>query len=157
MKSTISFNDIHRMRASGLFTSMQKVVKLFLLSLFVVAISASCGSGTQNKNDQSQVATELEDDREATSGEEITDCDEFLAKYEKWVDKYLVVLEKYKNNPMDPQMAQEFMAVGLEAAEWAEQWTQNHYACTSDEKYQKRFEAISDRVDKKMKELELDE
>ncbi len=121
---------------------------LLLLSMFLFA----CGSGS-SKSGQKESESAQEEATELKSGEKISNCEEFLDKYEKWIDNYLVVLEKYKKNPMDAQLAQEFSKVAMEASTWAEQWSNNYLTCVNNERYQKRFEEISEKVDKKMKEL----
>lgn len=121
---------------------------LLLLSMVLFA----CGSGSSKSGQQKSEANQ-EESTELKSGDKISNCEEFLNKYEKWIDNYLVVLEKYRKNPMDAQLAQEFSKVAMEASTWAEQWTNNYLSCVNNEWYQKRFEEISEKADKKMKEL----
>ena len=81
-------------------------------------------------------------------------CDDFLKKYEKWVDEYLVFLTEYKNNP-DEKNLQKFMTMSQDALGWAMQWTAM-YDCANDEKYEKEFERIGKKVEDKMEELGME-
>jgi hypothetical protein len=129
--------------------------KLNFILVILLGLTMACGTNTTQKtSDNEEVSNEL--DMKDGEVEKINDCDEFLDRYEKWVDDYLVVLEKYSKDPMDTANSQEFMKVAQEASGWAQQWTNNFYACVSQEKYQKRFEAMGEKVEKKMKELGLE-
>lgn len=129
-------------------------ISVSLLLLFVMFIS--CNSGTSKSKSQDKLMTEQEEAIKKAANTDITDCDEFLDRYEKWVDDYLVVMEKYMKNPLDTALSQEYLKVAQEGMEWFAQWSNNHFECTQKEKYQKRFDKISEKVDKKMKELGLE-
>ncbi len=131
---------------------MKKLIYLSIISLFVLA---SCGGNNEKKNNQKEAESALEKSLEAEEFDKAKDCDEFIDQYEKWTDDYVALLEKYMKNPMDAELMQEYMEVSQEALSWLEQWT-NLAACASNDKYQKRFDEISEKADKKMEELGLD-
>ena len=83
-----------------------------------------------------------------------SNCNEFLDQYEEWVNSYISLLEDYMKNPMDSKLAEKYANVGQEAANWAMQWG-SLYTCAAKEKYAKRFEEISEKVENKLKELGL--
>ncbi len=79
-----------------------------------------------------------------------------MDQYEKWMDNYLVMLEKYMKNPMDAKLMEEYMKLAQESMNWMNQWNGKLAVCASKEKYEKRFNEISERAEKKMKELGIE-
>ena len=128
--------------------------KLNFVFLLLISILFACGSGQTDK--KSEARSEQEILNSDDSNNKIVDCDDFLDRYEKWIDNYLVLMEKHVKNPTDAKLGQEFMKVAQEASTWTQQWTSNFYVCVTQDKYQKRFEKISDKANKKMKELGLE-
>ena len=61
----------------------------------------------------------------------------------------------FSKNPMDMELANKYMKLATEGMDWATRWS-NYYGCAAKEKYNKRFEEIAEKTDKKMKELGLD-
>jgi len=142
---------------------MMKTLIYFVAFSMLVLISGCGGSATkseqQTTGDETVVTeemteTENEAQEEAVGKEEteINNCDEFLEKYENWVDDYLDLLEKFKKNPADPDLTRQYVTVTNELAGWSQQWFK-FIDCNDQEEYEQRFEAISDKVDKKLKEL----
>ncbi|MCD4664300.1 MAG: hypothetical protein K8R68_03445, partial [Bacteroidales bacterium] len=76
--------------------------------------------------------------------------------YEEWSDDYIELLEKYMKNPMDATLSQKFMEQAEKAAFWMNQWNSKLIYCASHEKYQKRFDEISEKTEKKLKELGIE-
>ncbi|RLD30797.1 MAG: hypothetical protein DRI88_05390 [Bacteroidetes bacterium] len=142
---------------------MKNLIYLVAISMFL--FSSCCGGGSDAKSDKESAADETiitEEVVETNNGEEveiketeeITSCDEFLDRYEAWVKEYLDLLETFKNNPTDPDLSQKYMNVSQEAATWTQQWFQ-FVDCSKDEKYEKRYDEISEMVDKKLEELDM--
>ena len=131
---------------------MKKLIYLTLVSFLLLA---SCG-GNQNKTEEQKTDdTELEKTMKSSEFDKADNCDEFIFQYEEWMNNYLSLLEKYMKNPMDQTLMEQYMKVSQEAISWVDQWT-NLATCAGNEKYQKRFEEISAKADKKLKELGLD-
>lgn len=128
--------------------------KLFPL-LIVLLILCSCVNKNTKDEQRLEEKSESIETMENHDLKNAKNCDEFIEQYEKWMDDYLKIIEKYVKNPMDPNASQEYMKVLENASDWMNQWT-NLATCTSQENYQKRFEEISEKADKKMKELGLD-
>ncbi|UCG27153.1 MAG: hypothetical protein JSV24_09270, partial [Bacteroidales bacterium] len=110
----------------------------------------ACGGGSSDKETQKSDEEMIEE--EATD-EKIADCDEFLDKYDEWMNDYVDFLEAYMSGSNDPELAQKYTEVAQEAAGWASQWS-GLAACVMNETYQKRFEEIAAKAEEKMKELE---
>jgi len=131
---------------------------LFILSaIFLFSVSCNSVEKRIEKKFEKETGVSLEEATEEITGKEyekIKDCDEFLKKYEAWVDKYLEVLEAYVNKPTQETIS-DFMEMAPEAMTWATQWSAM-YDCANDEKYEKEFDRIEEKVDKKTKELGMD-
>lgn len=93
---------------------------------------------------------------DVADSEEMRDCDDYLERYEKWMADYIVLLEKYMKNPMDASLAGKFMELAQESSKWMNEWTTTLAFCASSEKYEKRFNEISEKAEKRMKELGIE-
>ncbi len=142
---------------------MKNLIYLVAFSMFF--FTSCCGGGSENKGDKERngdeaivteevVETTNGEDVEINEEEEITSCDEFLDRYEAWVKEYLDLLETFKKNPTDPDLSQKYMTVSQEMTTWTQQWFK-FVDCTNDEKYEKRYDEISEMVDKKLEELDM--
>ena len=128
--------------------------KLFyLFAVFSFLLISGCGNAPKDKGSQDGDATEESADNKK-SDDKIKDCDDFLDKYEEWMDDYMALLEKYMENPLDADMAMEFMELSGEAVTWATQWGAM-YDCAGDEEYEKRFDEIEEKAEKKLEEMGL--
>ena len=131
-------------------------MKLNVLFFIVMSLLVSSCSNKPSKNDAGENAEKAA----AVSGDDTDlkkakDCDEFIDQYEKWMDNYLALLDKYMKNPMDAALMQQFVKLSEEGAQWASQWNSELVFCASTEKYEKRFNEISEKAEKKLKELGL--
>ncbi len=116
----------------------------------------SCGNN-QSKDKSDNISTELSDEK--TDSKEIgeaKDCDEFIDQYEKWMDDYIKMIDKYMKNPTDATLLNEYMKLAQEGSNWMTQWNSKLYYCASKEKYQKRFNEITEKAEKKLKELGIE-
>lgn len=134
---------------------MKKTILLTIMAAFLIW---GC-ENKQEKNDsagesKTEAAEAIEKAADKADSEKAMNCKEFLDKYEKWIDDYLKVIEKYSKNPMDPTLMGEFTQQAADVMTWYSNW--GVMDCATKEKYEKRFDAINDKVDKKMKELGLD-
>lgn len=124
-----------------------------IMSMFVFAglLLSSCINDKQESKEKFDNAAE-----DTTYMEDVKDCDEFIYEYEKWMNDYIELLGKYMENPMDEALSKEFMTQGQKASFWLTEWNGKLLHCTSQEKYQKRFEEISAKAEEKMKELGIE-
>ena len=126
-------------------------MKKYITILLIASLFAACGG-----NNAKEEAKKLQEEMAEETGvefEEAKNWDEFIDQYEEWMDNYLVFMEKYVKNPMDATLTTEYMKLSQEGMNWMTQWTSKLYVCSSNEKYQKRFDEISEKADKKMQEL----
>ncbi len=131
-------------------------MKTYFLIIFCTALLfTSCGNN-ESKDKKQKPTEEVLKSAEDEDFKEAKNCDEFIDKYEEWMDNYLVLLEKYMKNPMDAKLGEEFTKLAQESMYWMEQWSGKLAVCASKEKYEKRFNEISERAEKKMKELGIE-
>lgn len=136
-------------------------MKTFISIIFCAAIlftSCSSNQSTEEQNEKSVDSTAVLLDQPDESGnlEEAKNCEEFIDQYEEWSNDYIELLEKYMKNPMDATLSKKFMEQTEKASFWMNQWNSKLVYCSSQEKYQKRFDEISERADKKLKELGIE-
>ena len=48
-----------------------------------------------------------------------SECDEYLAGYEKFMDNYITILKKQQADPSDMSIMEEYMSIMTEGTEWA--------------------------------------
>ena len=127
-------------------------MKTFISVIFCAAILfTSCGNNqSKGENEESTDNLETGDFKEAK------DCDEFIDQYEKWMDDYIVLIEKYMKNPMDATLSQEYIKVAQEGVGWMTQWSSNLAYCAAKDKYQKRFDEITEKAEEKLKEMGIE-
>jgi hypothetical protein len=131
--------------------------KLLLVStVLATMLFFSCGNNKEVKEAEEELQEAIEEAGIDVDDSDIKDCDDFLNRYEKWMDDYLDLMEDYMANPMDVALSQKYMALAQEALTWYSQW-EEYYMCATREKYQKRFDEIAEKADKRMEELGLDE
>jgi hypothetical protein len=128
--------------------------KLFYVLIMLGFFLFSCGGSTQQAEEGTDEAVAVE--QEATAGEEEMSCDEFLDEFEKWTEDYIAVVEAYKKDPTNIQLSQEYLTLAESAANWYASWTE-FVICTQEEMYQARYDEISDKLEKRLQELELQE
>lgn len=119
-------------------------------------IFTSCGGGQSAADKIEELNEAVGEAIENSEFEEAKDCDEFIDQYEKWMDDYIKIIDKYMNNPMDATTAEEFQKVALEGINWMTQWSSNLAFCAAEEKYQKRFDEITNKAEKKLEEMGIE-
>lgn len=117
----------------------------FLILLISILGFTSCGSSPEKKDSTP---------KEEKLSKGIKDCDDFLEHYEEWIDEYLEIIDSYFKNPADETIATKYMALMQEGMEWSTKWVAL-VDCADDEKYEKRFEEISKKVENKLEDMGL--
>lgn len=131
-------------------------MKNFIPLLFVFLLFAwSCGNKQAKTETPAETENSVEKAGDTTPGK-AKDCDEYVDQYEKWMDNYLVLIEKFHKNPTDQEVLQQFLKIQTEALEWANQWQSEMMLCAGNETYEKRFNEISERAEKKLNELGIE-
>ena len=88
---------------------MKKIVKIFGLILSASFILSSCGgSSSTEKATANQEINESEASSENAAG---SDCDQFLADYEAFVDSYISMAKKIQEDPTDLSAMTEYTSM----------------------------------------------
>ncbi len=129
---------------------------LISIIFFASLLFTSCGNN-QSKDKSDNISTESSEElMDSNEIGEAKDCDEFIDQYEKWMDDYIKMIDKYMKNPTDATLLNEYMKLAQEGSNWMTQWNSKLYYCASKEKYQKRFDEITENAEKKLKELGIE-
>lgn len=128
---------------------------LILIIFCTVVVFTSCNNKKSEKTNEESIENQTKS-VDGTDFKEAKNCDEFIDQYEKWMDDYVKMLEKYMKNPMDSKLMEEYMKLAQESMNWMNQWNGKLAVCASKEKYEKRFNDITERAEKKMKELGIE-
>jgi hypothetical protein len=89
-------------------------------------------------NPNENVANSESSSNSSSSG----NCDEFLDGYEKFMEKYIVVLKKYKDNPTDPAILSDYTSLMTDAQNWATKTKD----CAADPAFSAKFVAIQMKI-----------
>lgn len=102
--------------------------------------TASSNENTDNSSSSSDENTSTSSD-ETTSSSSSTNCDQFLADYEKFVNSYLKILKKYKANPTDASIMIEYTEMASKASTM-----QTDAANCSDAKYATKLMRLNTKI-----------
>jgi len=135
---------------------MINTFKLLLIFFLFLGCSDSETNDKNNENVSSENSeVEFFKTENSSQVKDIETCDEFLDSYEEWMDTYIKILAKYKDDPVGLATSKEYNKLIKEAVNWATLWGRNHFMCAQNEKYAKRFNEIQERSVQKQKELGL--
>ena len=101
---------------------MKKILSL-ICSLALIFSLVACNTENNIKqenlsNQNPQINGEASDiSNESSSSAEWR---QFLKEYEEWVDKYIVVYNKYKSNPSDLSILSDYTDMAAQLVEWSE-------------------------------------
>ena len=125
---------------------------LFILSLLIFFSCTGGKSGGEEESSEKSSKETKAKKKKSKDAELISTCEDFLDRYEEWVDLYIEALRAYKENPFDAEALNKYTESMSEASVWAQDWTKLH-VCAAREKYQKRFEEIADKASKALEEI----
>ena len=131
---------------------MKKLLSSLFIASLLIFFSCSGGKSGSEEKSSEKSSKETKSEKKSRGTELIASCDDFLDRYEEWVDLYIEVLKAYKQNPYDAETMNKYAETMSEASVWAQDWTKLH-VCATREKYRKRFEEIGDKVSKALDEL----
>jgi hypothetical protein len=91
-------------------------------------------------SDYGDVSVDEIEDTPSTSSS--NNCEEFLNGYEKFMDKYIAVIKKMKNNPSDMSVMTDYTSMMTEATEWSSKTAD----CAADAEFAAKFAAIQMKI-----------
>ena len=118
---------------------------IYLLALAMIFTLSSCGGGKTDKESEKE-ETKAE---ETKADDKLAGCDDFLKKYEEWMDAYVEVLEAVLTGKADEGIQEKYGTLMMEAGTWATKWI-TLSACAMNDEYQKKFEAIQKKATDKL-------
>jgi len=96
---------------------MKKLV--YLMALAMIFTLFSCGGSKKDKG-SAEDKTETE---KTKADEKIADCDDFLKRYEEWMNEYVEVIEAvFAGTDKEEGLEERWEALVQEAATWSTQW-----------------------------------
>ena len=130
-----------------------------LLCIFLF-VPLSCKKKTksfENKDDAIEVGSEVQSKEiNGTHFKEVEDCDDFIDQYEEWMEGYIALLEKYKEDPIDLVNSSEYTQMTMQAIDWTSKWNTTLAAsCATNPTYEKRMKVIQEQMEKKLKTIGL--
>lgn len=104
---------------------MKKIISI-VLALTLVLTLAACGvKKTNNEDVNDTINTEVSSVEDSENNAETKEDAEsnvewkqFLNEYEEWVDKYIEITKKYKDNPSDMSILSDYTDMMSELTEW---------------------------------------
>ena len=107
-----------------------KKIAYFTLSLWLIAFFVGCTNNSNLTNDSTltNINTEIFESEEnldviqtetAENNDDSAEWKEFLKDYEKWVDDYIAIVKKQKENPTDLTILTEYSKMLTQLSEWS--------------------------------------
>lgn len=101
---------------------MKKILSL-ICSLALIFSLVACN--TENNIKQENLSNQNpqingEASNISTESSSSAEWRQFLKEYEEWVDKYIVVYNKYKSNPSDLSILSDYTDIAAQLVEWSE-------------------------------------
>lgn len=96
----------------------------------------------EEKFESSNSGSESSESESSSDSKSAENCEEFLDGYEKFMDDYIAIIKKMKNNPTDQTILTEYTSMMTEAAEWSTKTAD----CAADAKFAAKFAAIQVRI-----------
>lgn len=133
---------------------MKNYICIMLLGILGLTLQ-SCRDKDKSSSDEAVVVADTGETKSGKKEVKNKDCEDFLDEYEQWMDEFVDLMRKYKDNPIGLVSDPAYTTTMSEGITWATDWMQKPTTCIGSSYYQKRFDAIQEKSKKKMKELGL--
>ena len=130
-----------------------------LLSCIVLMILLGTSCKKKQKSEESEETITIEmSSEEASKNDLVTEeksgnCDDFLDDYEEWMEEYVALLSKHKDNPAALVSSAEYTSMSTEMINWTSKWSELAMDCATDPEYEKRINKIQEKMEKEMEAL----
>lgn len=101
---------------------MKRLIAALLIILAMISIVGCGEKGLQTPQDQEEVNSSVTDtENNDAEKEETSDSEwrEFLKEYEEWVDDYIEIVKKYKENPADLSILTDYTEMVGKLGDWS--------------------------------------
>ena len=133
-----------------------KRVLICLLCLAFLSL-AMCKKKKKTDDEDTQITIEMSEGEDMkvsfTENKKSGDCDDFLNDYENWMERYIELLGKYKENPVGLASSPEYTSMSMELMEWTSNWANLAVDCAKNKEYEKRFNKIQKKAEEQMEAL----
>ena len=132
-----------------------------ITAIFCIALISftACKKKKKDAEDEQIITIEMTEDTKDSSDIEKSevsgDCDDFMDDYEAWMEKYVDLMTKYKDDPVSLASSAEYRAMSMEMMEWSSKWSSLAVDCARYPEYEERFNEIQKKVDKEMEALDM--
>ena len=134
---------------------MTKLITLICCLCFLGL--TSCKNEKKAESDETIITIDMAEDEDSktdlSKSEKSGDCDDFMDDYEQWMERYIELMGKYKDNPVGLASSPEYTSMSMEMMEWSSKWSSLAIDCAKYPKYEKRFNKIQKKADKELEAL----
>lgn len=130
-----------------------------LLSCIVLmlVLSSACKKKQKSEDSEETITIEMKSE-EATKSDLVTeeksgDCDDFIDDYEEWMEEYVSLLGKHKDNPAALVSSAEYTSMTTEMINWTSKWSELAVDCATNPDYEKRINKIQEKMEKEMEAM----
>jgi predicted small lipoprotein YifL len=95
---------------------MTKMIKMLALTLALILVLSLAACGGKSAPPETPPANPAP----VVTEEPASDYEQFLSEYEAWVDDYVAFMQKYNDNPSDPDLLTDYAALLTEMTEWSD-------------------------------------
>ena len=132
------------------------IITIVCIALFSFT---ACKEKPKSQEDEQQITIEMSEGEEASSelgGKEVSgDCEDFIDDYEAWMEQYIALLGKYKEDPVALATSPEYTEMTMEMMVWSSKWRELTIDCAGNPEYEKRIEEIQEKLDKELEALDM--
>ena len=93
---------------------------IVIISMLTMIFAFSSCAAEENSVVENQVESVVSIENAENNEAETEAWREFLVDYEEWVDEYIALYKKYKENPTDLTLLSEYTEMAQEISEWTE-------------------------------------
>ncbi len=130
-----------------------------LLSCIVLMLllNSACKKKQKSEDSEETITIEMKSE-EVTKSDLVTeeksgDCDDFVDDYEAWMEEYVALLGKHKDNPAALVSSAEYSSMTMEMINWTSKWSELAVDCATNPEYEKRINEIQEKMEKEMEAL----